>query len=93
MNWRGFMKLEMAKAKAQIAEEDSIEINLQPSDLYAMSPKYAICGKCGEAYKAKATCVPCALVWATVAQLTLETTRAYNAEWRGMPSNDYYMQS
>ena len=70
-----------------------LELQLVQSDLYAMSPKFSICAKCGASYKSKETCLPCALMWATIAQTVLETTRAYNAEWNGMPSNDYYMQS
>lgn len=66
--------------------EITVEIN--QGDLYAMSPKFAICGKCGASYKAKETCVPCALVWATISQLTLETTRAYNELWVGNPSHN-----
>jgi hypothetical protein len=71
----------------------NIDIQLAQADLYAMSPKFAICSKCGASYKAKETCVPCALMWATIAQTVLETTRAYNAEWAGIPVNDYYMPS
>jgi uncharacterized OB-fold protein len=51
------------------------------------------CTKCGASYNPKTTCVSCALVWATVAQLIHETTRAYNEAWSGKPSPDYYMAS
>ena len=59
-----------------------IDIQLSPDDLYAMSPKYAVCAKCNATHKLGATCVPCALRWATVAQLIQQTTKAYNDAWR-----------
>jgi len=64
------------------------KLELVQSDLYAMSPKYTICKKCNASYKTGTTCAPCALMWATVAQLVLETTKAYNASWYGKPSNN-----
>jgi len=60
---------------------DDLNLQLVEADLSAMSPKYSICAKCNASYKIGATCVQCAIMWATLSLTITETIRSYNCDW------------
>lgn len=88
-DWRGFMTLALAKAKAQVAEEnceevrmfDDIDIQLQTVDLEEMSPKYTTCSHCGSTYAKNSTCMPCAQTFYFVHDCITMTIKLYNRDW------------
>jgi hypothetical protein len=41
------------------------------------------CTKCGAVYDKSTTCVPCAIVYATIALTIQETARMHNCAWLG----------